>query len=160
MTPEQVYQLAEIKLNDYIANHNMRHTQERLILLRKVSHLPQPFSAEQVVEACQDDRLSRSGVYNILQTLVSARILHCLNKQYGQRVARYEMTVLSNNHMQIICHRCGRVAEFREVAITNIIEARNFSNFNAEHFSLYVYGQCKVCRSLLVKKIAKKKETT
>lgn len=154
MTTEQAYQLAEIKLNEYIANNHMRHTPERLMVLRHVCQMPQPFVAEQLIEACQVDRLSRSGIYNILQTLLSARILHSLNKQYGLSEAQYELTVVTNNHMQVICHKCGRVAEFREVAITNIIRSRAFSNFNAEHFSLYVYGTCKTCRRLLARGIA------
>ena len=151
MTPEQPFQLGEMKLNEYIEANHMRHTSERLMVLRHVCELPQPFTAEQAVAACQVDRLSRSGVYNILQTLLSARVLHSLNKQYGLSEAQYELTVTTNNHMQIICHRCGRVADFREVAISNIISERRFSNFNAQHFSLYVYGTCKTCRRLIAK---------
>lgn len=146
MKPEEKYRIAMGKLNEYLYKHKMRHTIEREMVLGRVCELRSPFDAEQLIAACQNDRISRTTVKNTLSLLTSARILHCLFKQYESKKAEYELVLNDNIHMQMRCMECGRVVDFKDLPIENLVRARKYSNFKIEHFSLYVYGRCKTCR--------------
>ena len=149
MTKEDtVYQEAAERLNTYIDAHGLRHTQEREWVLRHVCALHGPFSAEHLIVLCREEHISPATVYNTLSLLTDAHILYPLNRQYGHKKATYELLTRGDTHLQIICTRCGRVADFRDTAVQNLLHARRYSNFLLSHFSLYVYGTCKVCRRL------------
>lgn len=158
MKQDEAYRIAEGKLKAYIDAHGMRHTQERLMLLRHICDLPKHFTAEELVQLAEQDHISQATVYNALSLFADIHILFCLNRQYGRKRAEYELLVHGDSHTQIICERCGRVSDFNDTAIRNILKSRKFSNFNMLHYSLYVYGQCKVCRRLIMQQGDKKKK--
>lgn len=146
MKVDEVYKLSREKLDKYLLQHNLRHTLERYQVLLRACELPSPFTVDQLVEATREDHISQATVYNVLNLLKDARIAHLLGKQYRQNKDLYEITSTTNNHLQIICTQCGREAEFKDVAVMNLLYAKRFNNFDLQHFSLYVYGECKVCR--------------
>ena len=138
-------------LNKYILEHQLRHTPERYMLLRDIAELKNPFTAEQVIAKAKQQFISQATVYNFLKLLIDAKMVHPLHKQYGIHKNDFELVVNGNIHMHIICEECGRVSEFKDVAVENLIKARKYSNFRLEHFSLYVYGKCKLCRRKIAK---------
>lgn len=141
---ETRYREAERKLDKFIARNQLRRTPERFIILRHACDLGNPFTAGQLMQLAQQDHISQGTVYNTLSLLVSAQILWCLGKR-GTK-AEYEVVTGGKIRMQLRCSECGRVADFKDVAIENLVNARKYSNFNISHFSLYVYGSCKTCR--------------
>ncbi len=146
MKAELSYQAALERLNLFIAEHNKRHTPEREMVLMEISEMPQPFTAEQLAQRCLKLRLSQATVYNTLNLFVSARILHAFNREAGRTVTEYELMTGERSHIQIICTQCGRVTETHDKAIEHIVVSRKYSNFIPAHYSLRIYGQCKVCR--------------
>ena len=118
----------------------------RNAVLEQAFMLPQPFTADQLVEACQAQRISVGTVYNSLEIFVSAQILHSITRQRGQNATEYEWMVGDQTRMQVVCEKCGRVSDFHDKAIERLIQERRYSNFTIQHFSLYVYGECKLCR--------------
>jgi Fe2+ or Zn2+ uptake regulation protein len=58
----------------------------------------------------------------------------------------YELTIGNSVHIQKMCLKCGRVTDFTDQAISRFIKEKRFSNFNLNHFSLVLYGECKTCR--------------
>lgn len=140
------YREAERKLEMYIARHSLRHTMERYTLLRHACNLTSPFTAGQLMELAAKDNISVPTVYNTLRLLVSAQILWSLGKR-GLN-AEYEVVTGGKVRMQLRCSNCGRIANLSDAVISDMILGRKFNNFNPSHFSLYVYGTCKVCKRL------------
>ncbi len=123
----------------------MRHTREREVILEKVCDL-RCFSVEQVRNVLTEMTISRATIYNTLDVLQKAGIIHRLDKEFGVRAGQYEVVQANASHIQIICQRCGRVSEVRDTTINRMLADKRFTNFNPQRFSLYIYGTCKVCR--------------
>lgn len=141
-----VYNTALERLNQYVLAQNKRPSKVRDQVLEQAFLLPQPFTAEQLEKACQPLRISTGTVYNSLNLFVSAQILHCTTRQRGKAATEYEWMTGSPTRMQVICEKCGRISDFHDKAIDRLIQERRYSNFVLQHYSLYVYGECKVCR--------------
>ena len=60
----------------------------------------------------------------------------------------YELIGSGVVRMEVICRKCGRVTEIHDKAITRLVQERKYSNFTPQQYSLFVYGECKVCRRL------------
>ena len=133
------------RLNQYVVDHNKRPSKVRNAVLEQAFMLPQPFTADQLVEACLAQRISVGTVYNSLELFVSAQILHSITRQRGHAATEYEWMDGAQTRMQVVCEKCGRVSDFHDKAIERLIQERRYSNFNLQHFSLYVYGECKRC---------------
>ncbi len=147
MTRSDVVKLNRERLAVYLTKNGYRHTKERYTILEQACLLNQPFFMDELIAVAESLHITRATVYNTMPLLQEARLVHLLGKQYHQAGgAQYEVVGAKNNHMQIICARCGRVSEFRDVALTNLLKSRKYSNFDMQHFSLYVYGECKVCK--------------
>lgn len=132
----------------YQEGHGLHHTPERDTILKVIIEHAVPFSPKELVTWLEGMHISRATVYNTLDLLVSAHILHCLRQQMNTKQVQYELALAHTNYIQMICTRCGRTVELRDAAIRNVVENRRYSNFIEQHFSLYVYGVCKVCRRI------------
>ena len=116
------------------------------MILEQVCALPQPFTADRLVKACAAQRISVGSVYNALNLFVTARILHASIRQRGRAATEYELMTDNTVRMQVVCRKCGRKTDFNDKAIARLVQERKYSNFNPQHFSLLVYGECKICR--------------
>ena len=150
---EALYKAALERLGDYIKTHDMRASVVREMVLAQACLLKQPFTAAQLEEACKTEHISTGTVYNALNLFVEAEIVKVYDRGYGQTVTEYELcTAASRSHMQLICRKCGRRANFYDKAIMRLIAERKYPNFNMQNYTLVVYGECKICRRLAVKK--------
>ena len=134
------------QLNAYLKAHEMRPSKVRNMVLAQICSMPQPFTAEQLVEACQAERISVGTVYNALNLFVLAQILQMHDRQRGRMASEYEVIIGTAMRMQVVCTKCGRVTEVHDQAIERLIKERKYTNFNLQHVSLFVYGECKLCR--------------
>lgn len=150
MVGSKTYDTALERLQAYIKANKMRRSVVREMILEQVCQLPQPFTADQLSKACAAERISVGSVYNVLDVFVSAQILHAISRQRGRTAMEYELTMVTRNRIQVICGRCQRVTNFHDKAIEHLIETRKYSNFNPDHYTLFVYGVCKHCRNLLL----------
>lgn len=143
-----IYKVVMDGLRAYLADHEMRMTTERGIIINEMCQLPQPFTADQLEEACRKERISTGTIYNTINLLIEAHIIHTLERQRGRTVNEFEITQRAANQMQVVCTKCGRVTDFHDKAITRLIQERRYSNFNVQHFTLIAYGECRICRPL------------
>lgn len=143
-----LYNNAVERLNGYLKANEMRPSVVRNAVLEQACYLPQPFTAKQLVEVCKEQRISIGTVYNSLNIFISAQILHATERQRGKAATEYEVITGNQHHMQIICQKCGRVSDIQDRAIARLIQERKYSNFTLQHYSLFVYGECKICRRL------------
>lgn len=145
-TDSKQYKEAERKLEIFIAKNGLRHTLERYTILRHACNLGNPFTAGQLIERAAADNISKPTVYNTLRLLQTAQIIFNLGNR-GLN-AQYEVVTGGKIRMQLRCGTCGRTAALRDAVISDVVMGRKFNNFNISHFSLYVYGTCKVCKRL------------
>ncbi len=151
MTPtgEDIYPLMQKRLDTYISEHGLRRTQERNFVLGKVCAL-QCFSIEELQRTLTGMRISRATVYNALGLFGQAGIVHRLEKEFGVRAGQYEVLQPGRSHIRLVCERCGRVSDVKNIAVHRTLTAQKFTNFNLRQYSLYLYGMCKTCRRLLI----------
>ena len=146
MKGAKTYEQLLEQLNEYILSHNMRPSKVRNMVLLAACQLPQPFTADDLAKKCTEERISVGTVYNVLNLLILAQILHAIQRQRGKAATEYELVRESSAHMQVVCPKCGRVSEFTEPSIIRLVHERRYSNFIAKYFTLVVYGECRVCR--------------
>lgn len=138
---------AQERLDGYLNEKGLRPSVVRNYVLEQVCELPQPFTAQQLAEACKAEHISVGTVYNALNVFVAAQILHVIERQRGRAAMEYELVTNGGSHMQYICKNCGRTVEINDKAIARLIKERKYTNFNMQHFTLLVYGECKICRT-------------
>ena len=147
----RAYIFAQEKLVRFLHEHEKRPSKVRNIVLSLACALPQPFTAEQLQRACETERISVGTIYNSLNTFVDAQILRATARQRGKAATEYELITGSSNRLQIVCKKCGRVTDITDKAITTLVQNRKYSNFNMQHFSLFIYGECRICRKKKIK---------
>jgi len=149
MKDENVYAKAEMMLNEYMGMHRMHNSQERWMLLRRVTEICGRFTAKDLEEWASKRFISRATVYNSLDLFEKAHVVHCLHRQHSGRVMEYECALGERASMMIICSKCGRVARVSDKATEVSIRLKKYPNFIMQHYSVYVFGECKECKKLL-----------
>ena len=129
---------------------NLRPSVVRNTILALACSLHQPFTAAQLVEACTAERISEATVYNALSLFVKAELIRGIQRQFDHIQTEYEIMTDSTKRLQYVCRRCGRVVDFSDKMISQMIENRKYPNFRIKQYSLVVYGECKICRKLKV----------
>lgn len=142
---KSLFDTASERLNAYVTQNKLRYSPVRLAVLEQACLFPAPFTAEQLKQACEAQNISKATVYNTLNLCIDAQIVHATNRQRGRTNIEYEVTAGNQIRMQIICQKCGRVASFRDKAIERLVQGRRCSNFYKQHFSLFIYGECRIC---------------
>ncbi len=142
----KTYEAAQERLNAYIKQKKLRASTVRKAVLEKVCLIKQPFTAEQLIEACEEEFISDATIYNALNLFVAANILQTVKRQRGQTAVEYELTYSSHSKMQIVCLECGRVTNVRDKILEQQIKEYKYYNFNPNRISMIIYGVCKHCR--------------
>ena len=145
------YNSALERLNRYLRDHDKRPSKVRNIVLSCAFGLRQPFTAEQLLTACEAEHISVGTVYNSLEVFCEAGIVRAITRQRGKAATEYEIISGSASRFQMICKKCGRTVDISDKAISRLIKERKYSNFDVQHFSLFVYGECKICRKRSIK---------
>lgn len=146
MRQAKVYDSAAKRLDAYVRANDMRPSRVRNRVLECACNLHQPFTAEQLINACTEDRISKGTVYNALDLFVKADIIRGSQRQRGHIATEYEILMETAKHMQLICRKCGRVSDFTDKALSRLIEERKYVNFSMHQYSLIVYGECRRCK--------------
>lgn len=131
------------KFSEYLDAHGMRKTTERYAILNRIMGINGHFTIEELQQMIDGDgfRVSRSTVYNTVELLMDAKMLR--RHVFEGMQAQYERITIPHTHL--ICTSCGKVKEVRDTNFAAFMNARRFNAFNADHYSLYVYGTCSTC---------------
>ena len=131
------------KFSEYLDAHGMRKTTERYAILQRIMDINGHFTIEELQQMIDSEgfRVSRSTVYNTVELLIDAKMLR--RHVFEGMQAQYEHITLPHTHL--ICTTCGKVKEVRDPHFAAFMNARRFNAFNADHYSLYVYGTCSTC---------------
>jgi Fur family ferric uptake transcriptional regulator len=142
---ENILQQGEQQLRSYLTEHGLKHTPERYSIMATACRL-QHFTIDELRASLTELSISRATIYNTLSLLEDARLVQKLDKEFGVRTAQYEWVQDSESTVQIVCTKCGRISPVKDSTISRMLADKRWSNFVPHHFSLYMFGQCKVCR--------------
>ncbi|MDE5665022.1 MAG: transcriptional repressor, partial [Duncaniella sp.] len=108
---------AEERLRHYLSQHRLRCTPERLMILGKVVEMKGSFSPAQLLDALLggDFRLSQGTVYNSLKLFDAAGIVRRRRSEDGVEI--YECASREDEHLTLVCSRCGRSRELRDAEL-------------------------------------------
>lgn len=148
ITAKERYKLMSAKLGEYIREHGLRNTQERLIILRLMTEVKQcPFTVDHLKDGIEKEHISLGTLYNTIDLFISARILYSISREHGATVTQYNWVGGKSNQMQYVCTMCGRTVHFNDKAVQQILTDRKYNNFIPAQIEITVYGECKYCRN-------------
>lgn len=140
-------------LTEYLEANGHRKTPERFAILNMIYSIKGHFGIDELYHFMENEgefRVSRATLYNTIILLVDANLV--IKHQFGNS-SQYERAYKNETHHHMICTTCGKVTEFKDEALKQVIAATNLNKFTASHYSLYIYGQCNKCTSAKRKKI-------
>lgn len=146
MNEEKRKNEAESRLRSYMSQHHLRCTPERLAILGAVVDARGPFTPADLLTAlsAKDFRLSQATVYNSIKLFEAAEIIRRRPSSSG--IETYECVSRVDEHLTLVCSRCGRTREFRDVELVKLLKIRRYPSFVMTGFDLYIHGLCSRCR--------------
>ncbi|MCX7954749.1 MAG: transcriptional repressor [Bacteroidales bacterium] len=136
------------KFENFIRKKKLRNTNERNIILKEIYKNEGHFNPDDLYIRLKlaGYNISRATVYNTLQLLEEANLI--IKHYFKENSAIYEKVNFSSPHYHLICIKCGKVTEFEEKEIKQLVK-RIVGKYGHKHLnhSMYIYGLCKLCNS-------------
>ena len=136
------------KLEEFLNTRGLRLTPERAAIVDAVFSSHEHFDGDELASRLVDRkggvRVSRATVYRALRLMVEAGLLRRVARPNGREVYEHDYGYPQHDHL--ICRSCGKLIEFQNGAISEILEdvAGGFG-FRVSGHRLEVYGLCQDC---------------
>ena len=130
---------------DFLRQHGVQVTAQRLAVLRAVSSRPH-CTADDIDESVRADigAISRQAVYDALGTLTDKGLIRRI--QPARSPARYEDRV-DDNHHHLVCRTCGRTVDVNcAVGSRPCLEAADDHGFTIDEAEVIYWGRCPACQ--------------
>ena len=140
-------QSARETLSKYLAQHDLRPTRERFLLLEEIMKTGGHFDADQLFASLNAKGLkaSRATVYNTLDLLVDCGLIS--KYTFGENHSRYEKAFGRPRHDHLICLECGDIIEFVSEKLDRIQkEVCEEKKFRLTNSTLQIFGVCSKCQ--------------
>ncbi len=129
---------------EYLKTEKHRITPERFEVLDAALDYHGHFGADDLYVAMKNKKsgVSRATVYKTLELLAHCELLS--RRNFGDNMTRYESNYRRENHDHFICITCGKIVEFTNDGIQEILdEISKSNNFEISGYSFNVFGHCK-----------------
>ncbi len=138
--------VAEI-FTEYLKKNNFRRTPERYKILEEIYHFEGHFTVEELFILINQKNymISRATLYNTIDLLDKCNLVK--KHQFRDKTSLYEKAYLSTNHDHLICEKCGKIFEFCDPRLYEIInDIASQNNFKVKSHELYIKGLCHKCK--------------
>lgn len=137
-------------LTAYLEHSNSRKTPERYAVLKAVYKCKTHFSIQELVDSMAEKgfSVSRGTVYNAVRLFMRLNLVVCHRMQDG---LRYEACGNSGTCRRI-CTVCGKEMEVKVQGLDTVVEETHLTRFRKDRYTLYIYGVCSSCQSILTRK--------
>jgi len=136
-------------LDDYILSRKLRKTKERNTILSLIYEYPQHFTVEELYIFMKKKQIdiSRATLYNTIELLLECSLIK--KHQFDDRSFFYEKAYKKHQHDHIICKKCGKIVEFCDPRLNQIIEdIAQINSFEILSHELYLFGICDECKKM------------
>ena len=132
------------RFDRFLDEKKMHKTPERFAILRRILAFQSHFTIETLMQSMEEEsfHVSRATLYNTIQLLVEAQLVR--RHVFEGLQVQYEKAG-ATPHSHLICTSCGKVKEVRDPNFIAYMNARKFTAFTTDFYSLYVYGTCSTC---------------
>ena len=135
---------AHENFRSYLKEENHRITPERFEVLDYALDYEGHFGADDLFirMKTKQSNISRATIYNTLDLLERCNLLS--KRNFGDGKIRYESNFGRKNHDHLICTNCGKIKEFSNNNIQNIVdEVCRQLGFESTGYSFNIFGKCK-----------------
>ncbi|MFP4416889.1 MAG: Fur family transcriptional regulator [Chitinivibrionales bacterium] len=131
----------------YLKNEGLARTPQRKAVLEQIIAGPSHFDVEELVVAIRRKKasVSRATVYRTITHLENACLIRKID--FNHPHAHYELITGVCHHEHLICEKCGRIDEFADSQLEQIIGsmARQHGFAITKH-TVQIFGICERCR--------------
>jgi Fur family ferric uptake transcriptional regulator len=147
-TAEHDIQQLRARLNDYMARHGLRSTEQRRVVTEMFFASSGHLSIEDLLDKVRVDepRIGYATVYRTLKLLKECGL--AFERHFGDGVSRYEVAWADEHHDHLICVECEKIIEFENdgiEALQHDVSAKH--GFKLVRHKLELYGVCSDCQA-------------
>nr|WP_172540109.1 Fur family transcriptional regulator [Anaerococcus prevotii] len=128
------------KLRELLANHNIRVSHQRLLILDYLIMNPTHPTADTIYKDLKkvDPVISQATVYNTLNLLVDHKLVKELD--FNMSSKRYEFK--KTNHGHFICESCGLI---EDLDVDDLEYPEELKEYEIDNVEVIYRGLCPVC---------------
>ncbi len=130
----------------YINGKGLRNTPERETIIMEIFSVHDHFDVDELFLRMKDQKskISKASIYRAIPLLIESGLIKEVFFEDGH--LHYEPIYGHSHHCHLRCIRCGKVIEFVEEEMNNIIDRLSKkSNFNILDHRLDFTGYCPEC---------------